>query len=88
MPDITIRFRFNPNTGQKQMVVHYESDEDMLPHEHERDHRALVEGLIGRPLEDDEEVVVERTEGTAERGGEAESAPAGRAANKTGGAGG
>lgn len=62
MNQITIRFRYHPKTGKRQMVVHYESDEELLPHEHERDHRALVESLIGRPLGDDEEIVVERAE--------------------------
>jgi hypothetical protein len=60
--DITIRFRYNPKTGKRQMVVHYESEEDLLPHEHERDHRAMVEALLGRPIGQDEEIVVERVE--------------------------
>jgi hypothetical protein len=76
--DITIRFRYNPRTGKRQMVVHYESEEDLLPHEHERDHRAMVEALIGRPIGQDEEIVVERVEkpGQAEVGEQ----PAGQAA--------
>ena len=60
MADITIRFRHNPKSGQRELVVHYESDDDAMPHEHERDHRAWVEALIGRSLDDDEDIVIER----------------------------
>lgn len=74
MAEITIRFRHDPATGKHEIVVLYESDEDALPHEHERDHRALVEEILGRPIGDDETIVVERedaassgTEESAER---------------------
>ena len=61
MAEVTIRFRFNRKTGQKDMVISYESEEDALPHEHERDHRALAEQLLGRKLDDDVgDIVVER----------------------------
>ena len=48
MADITIRFRFNIETGRKEIVVEYESDRDALPHEHERRHREIVLALVGR----------------------------------------
>ena len=61
MAELTIRFRYNKKTGAKEMVIAYESDSDALPHEHERDHRALAEQLLGAKLDDDiESVVVER----------------------------
>jgi hypothetical protein len=50
MAEVTIRLRHNPRTGEREVVIHYESESDALPHEHERDHRALAEALIGRPL--------------------------------------
>jgi hypothetical protein len=50
MAHMTIRFRHNPATGEKELVIHHESDADALPHEHERDHRALAERLVGGPL--------------------------------------
>jgi hypothetical protein len=53
MAEVTIRFRFNRKTGQKDMVISYESEDDALPHEHERDHRALAEQLLGQKLDDD-----------------------------------
>lgn len=59
MADVTIRFRHNPRTGKKELVISYESEPDALPHEHERDHRALVEALLGTPL-GGEDIVVER----------------------------
>jgi hypothetical protein len=62
MAEITIRFRHNAATGKKELVVHLESDSDVLSHEHEGDHRALVEKLIGQKLDADTAVVVERVE--------------------------
>ena len=50
MAEVTIRLRHNPRTGEREVVIHYESDSDLLPHEHERDHRALAEQLLGQPL--------------------------------------
>jgi hypothetical protein len=47
MADITIRFRHNPKTGQRELVIAYESESDALPHEHERDHRNAVTSLLG-----------------------------------------
>jgi hypothetical protein len=61
MAEVTIRFRHNPATGKRELIIGYESDSDALPHEHEKDHRALAEQLLGVPLGDDiEGVRVER----------------------------
>ncbi len=62
MAEITIRFRHNRTTGKKELVIHLESDSDVLSHEHERDHRRLVEQLIGQQLDADTDVVIERVE--------------------------
>lgn len=51
MAEVTIRLRHNPRTGEREVVIHYESESDALPHEHERDHRALAEQLLGQPLD-------------------------------------
>jgi hypothetical protein len=81
MAEITIRFRHNASTGKRELVVHLESDSDVLGHEHERDHRRLVEQLLGAPLDDDTEVLVERTEQAAVATNEtAETVAAARAA--------
>ncbi|MFO0661825.1 MAG: hypothetical protein U0165_18630 [Polyangiaceae bacterium] len=61
MAEVTLRFRHNPATGKRELVISYESDDDALAHEHERDHRALVEKLIGQPIGADTEIVVERS---------------------------
>jgi hypothetical protein len=63
MAEITIRFRHNKVTGKRELVIHLESDSDVLAHEHERDHRRLVEALLGQKIGDDDTVVIER--GTA-----------------------
>jgi hypothetical protein len=61
MPEVTLRLRHHPITGERELIINYESDEDALGHEHERDHRRIVEAILGRPLADDETVLVERT---------------------------
>jgi hypothetical protein len=62
MAEITIRFRHNRTTGKKELVIHLESDSDVLSHEHEGDHRRLVEQLIGQKLDADTDVIIERIE--------------------------
>ncbi|HKI33119.1 MAG TPA: hypothetical protein VKA46_14805 [Gemmataceae bacterium] len=63
MAEMTIRLRCDPATGKKDIVISLRSDEDALPHEHEQQHRALVDKLIeGGVLKAGElgQVVVER----------------------------
>lgn len=61
MAEVTIRFRFDKTTGAKELVIQLDSESDALPHEHERDHRAWAEALLGRALDEDiQDVVVER----------------------------
>lgn len=75
MAEISIRFRRHPLTGRRELVVHLESDSDVLGHEHERDHRALVEALLGTKLGDDSDLVIERVEKRGEGHGAVEDAP-------------
>jgi hypothetical protein len=46
MPEMTIRLRVNPATGKKDIIISLSGDADALPHEHEEQHKALVEKLI------------------------------------------
>ena len=46
MPLMEIRLRVNPQTGKKDIIIALSGDEDALPHEHEQQHRALVDKLI------------------------------------------
>ena len=65
MAEMTIQLRINPETGKKDIIVSLRSDEDALPHEHEQQHRELVDKLIeGGVLSDSEagDVIVEREE--------------------------
>ena len=65
MPELTIRLRCDPATGKKDIIISLRSDEDALPHEHEQQHKALVEKLIGQNIIKATEVgkiVVEREE--------------------------
>ena len=68
MAVMTIRLQTDPATGKKDIVVSLQSDEDMLPHEHEQQHRQLVEKLIEGGLLTAQEagrIIVEREEETA-----------------------
>jgi hypothetical protein len=46
MGDIIIRLRGNAKTGEREIVIHYESDDDRTPMEHEQRHREIVEMLV------------------------------------------
>ena len=68
MAEMTIRLQCDPETGKKNIIIKLDSDADSLPHEHEQQHKALVEKLIeGGMLKASEvgQVVVEREEETA-----------------------
>ena len=74
MAEIILKLRHNVTTGERELVVHYESEEDALSHEHERDHRALVESMLGVPVDAvADKIVVERTGGGAAEAREADS---------------
>jgi hypothetical protein len=63
MAELTLRLIHDPSTGKRNIVVSLRSDEDALPHEHEEQHRALVNKLIeGGVLAADEvgQLIVER----------------------------
>jgi FtsH ternary system-associated peptide len=63
MAEMTIQLRIDPETGKKNIIISLSSDADALPHEHEQQHRALVEKLIeGGTLKAGElgKIVVER----------------------------
>ena len=65
MPQVTIRLRCDPATGKKDIIISMRSDEDALPHEHEQQHRAIVEKLLQGGLVKASElgqVIVEREE--------------------------
>lgn len=65
MAEMTIRLQYDPETGKKDIIVTLRSDADLLPHEHEQQHRALVERLIeGGLITADElgQVIVSREE--------------------------
>ena len=52
MPEAVLSLKLNPKTGERTLIINYESDADSLPFEHEDDHRAFVEKLLGHPLQD------------------------------------
>jgi hypothetical protein len=78
MAEMTIRLRCDPATGKKDIIISLRSDEDALPHEHEQQHRALVEKLIhGGLLKADElgQIVVEREQAEGEPAAPVGNAP-------------
>jgi hypothetical protein len=63
MAEMTIQLKIDPATGKKDIIIALRSDDDALPHEHEQQHKALVEKLIeGGVLKASEvgKIVVER----------------------------
>ena len=65
MAEMTIRLRCDPETGKKDIIITLRSDADALPHEHEQQHKTLVEKLISGGLLKEAEVgkvVVQREE--------------------------
>jgi hypothetical protein len=56
MAELTIRLIPDPTTGKRNIVISMKSDEDALPHEHEQQHRALVDKLINGGILKAEEV--------------------------------
>jgi hypothetical protein len=74
MAELTLRLIHDPSTGKRNIVVSLRSDEDALPHEHEEQHRALVNKLIeGGVLAADEvgQLIVERQADTGDAAPEA-----------------
>jgi hypothetical protein len=72
MAEMTIRLQIDPATGKRDIIVTLRSDDDSLPHEHEQQHRQLVDQLVeGGLLKAGEagRVIIERSEE------ESESAP-------------
>jgi hypothetical protein len=45
---ITIKLRANRETGKKDIVIEYESEEDMTGWEHEKRHKRILEDLVGQ----------------------------------------
>lgn len=62
MAQMLIILKRDPATGKQNVIVKLDSDPDALPIEHEQQHRALVEKLLGLGLkpEDYDNIIVER----------------------------
>jgi hypothetical protein len=60
MAEMTIMLRRDPNTGKQNIIIKLDSDPDALPLEHEQMHKALAEKVLGRKLDDNDEIIVER----------------------------
>ena len=56
MGEIQIRFRMNMETGKKDILIEYDGAEDAMRHEHEREHRRIVETLVGKGVLREDEV--------------------------------
>jgi hypothetical protein len=68
MAELNIRLQIDPETGKKNLIIEYDSDADMLPIEHEEEHRRLVNALVEGGVVKAEElgkVTVERQSGEA-----------------------
>jgi len=56
MGDIVIHFSYNPQTGEQELIVDYESEEDLTKVEHEQRHRDILEKLIGKGMIDVDQI--------------------------------
>lgn len=54
--EIKIHLRFNVETGKKDIVIEYDSEDDALAWEHEQRHREIVEQLVGAGVLDPDDV--------------------------------
>jgi hypothetical protein len=77
MADIVVRMIFNVETGKKDILIDYDSDDDALPFEHEKRHRQVVEHLLGKGVLQPNEVgeVVVRRGGVSQDGGQPQAQP-------------
>jgi hypothetical protein len=46
MAELVLHLQIDPETGKKNLIIEYESDSDMLPHEHEEEHRRLLDQIV------------------------------------------
>lgn len=63
MAQLTIQLRCEPATGKRDVVIKLHGDEDLLPNEHERLHRTLVDRLVEGGLlkaEEAGQLIIER----------------------------
>jgi hypothetical protein len=68
MAELNIRLLIDPTTGKKNIIIEYEADSDSLPHEHEEEHRVLIDKLIeGGAIKAEEigKIVVQREQGAS-----------------------
>jgi hypothetical protein len=47
---VTLRYRFDRQTGRTTLTVDVEVPEDEMPHEHRQDLKAMAEEILGVPL--------------------------------------
>lgn len=50
MPEAVLTLKLNPKTGERTLIINYESDSDAMSYEHEDDHRTFVESILGKSL--------------------------------------
>lgn len=89
--EIKIRMSYNDRTGQKEIKISYEGENDELPIEHERKHRAAVKELLGEGIlnpDDQEKVRVDRTLPVKEGPGKRKTKPKSLTLGDSGGNGG
>ncbi len=56
MAEIKIHLHYNLETGKKDIVIEYETEDDAMPYEHEERHWQIVEELIGKGVLDPNDV--------------------------------
>lgn len=64
--ELNIHLQIDPETGKKNLIIEYDADPDMLPLEHEDEHRRLVNEIVEGGLVKAEELgkVIVKRDGT------------------------
>lgn len=50
LAELTIKLVYNLNTGKQDVFIDFVSEDDALPIEHEKDHRKVIEKLLGQGI--------------------------------------
>jgi hypothetical protein len=75
MATLTLRLEVDPVSKKKNVWVKYDSDSDALPHEHEEEHKRLVQAVLGSGAVKPDELGTIRVEREGQARGAAAAEP-------------
>lgn len=75
--EITVRLKYNEVTGEKEIHIDYEGEDDATPIEHERRHKAIIEELLGQGILNPDDLGKTKIGRTAKTGSKKKAAAGG-----------